>query len=251
MACLSRFAADAAVHHVIQPYFRAPHLLVGFPLRYVHRDWSPAMEALPEPEHRRQRAAVNPRFGTSLTDTLFMAGRDRRTFHRWDEAFLRPGPQQAGSWTYGDTSIARGMIVTPAALDSAPDELSLFALEGYWRGDRAKLRRLTLRQDGFVSVNGPLRGGELLTKTLRFQGDHLTLNLATSAAGGVRVEIQHPDGAPVEGFALSDCDEVIGDELDRIVTWQGNTDLSHLAGQPVRLRFELKDADLFAMRFAN
>ena len=41
----------------------------------------------------------------------------------------------------------------------------------------------------------------------------------------------------------------VGDELDRRVTWNGNADVSPLAGQPVRLRFELKDADLFAMRF--
>ena len=235
--------------NVVQPYFRAPNLLIGFPLRYTHREWSPAIEALPELEHRRQRAAINPRFGTSLTDSLFMASRDRRTFHRWDEAFLRPGPQQQGSWTYGDTSIAHGMLVTPSALEGAPDELSLFAAEGYWRGNSARLRRLTLRQDGFVSVTAPLRGGEVLTKPLRFEGDHLTLNVATSAAGSVCVEIQHPDGSAIDGFALEDCDEVIGDELDRTVSWRGNPDVSALAGKPVRLRFELNDSNIYAFAF--
>ena len=237
--------------NVIQPYFRAPELLVGFPLRYVHRDWSPALEALPEAGHRRQRAAVNARFGTSLTDSLFMAGSDRRTFHRWDEAFLRPGPQQQGSWTYGDTRIARGMLVTPSALDGAPDELSLFALEGCWRGNSARLRRLTLRQDGFVSIQAPLSGGELLTKPLRFTGNCLSINVATSVAGGIRVALHDASDQPIAGFGRDDCDVILGDELARIVTWNGNADVSALAGQAVRLRFELKDAAVFAMRFVQ
>jgi hypothetical protein len=35
-----------------------------------------------------------------------------------------------------------------------------------------------------------------------------------------------------------------------VVHWQGRSDLSALAGRPVRLRFVLKDADVFALRFA-
>ena len=33
----------------------------------------------------------HPRYGTVITDGLFMTSRDGRTFHRWDEAFIRPG----------------------------------------------------------------------------------------------------------------------------------------------------------------
>jgi hypothetical protein len=40
-----------------------------------------------------------------------------------------------------------------------------------------------------------------------------------------------------------------GDELDAAVSWKGG-ELATLAGQPVRLRFVLKDADLFALRSA-
>ena len=52
------------------------------------------------------------------------------------------------------------------------------------------LRRYTLRIDGFVSLHAPLVGGELVTKPLMFTGGRLLLNVSTSAAGAVRVEMQ-------------------------------------------------------------
>ena len=54
----------------------------------------------------------------------------------------------------------------------------------------------------------------------------------------------------VAGFGLADCPEIYGNEVERAVTWKGDGDLSRLAGQPVRLRIRLKDADLYALRFA-
>jgi len=51
------------------------------------------------------------------------------------------------------------------------------------------------------------------------------------------------------GFGIEDCDELFGDTLDRSVTWKGRNDVSALIGQPVRIRFVLRDADLFAFQF--
>ena len=67
----------------------------------------------------------------------------------------------------------------------------------------------------------------------------------------VRVELQQPDGTALPGFALADCHEVFGDTVDRVVTWKGGGDVGSLAGKPVRLRFELKDADLYSLQFAD
>jgi len=63
------------------------------------------------------------------------------------------------------------------------------------------------------------------------------------------VEIQSLDGQPLPGFALADCPEIYGDEIERSVAWKGGKDLGGLAGKPVRLRFAMKDADLFSIRF--
>jgi hypothetical protein len=111
------------------------------------------------------------------------------------------------------------------------------------------VERLLLRTDGFASVSVPWAGGEMVTKPVTFTGKSLEINYRTGAPGFVRVEIQDASGKPIPGFALADCPEVIGDEITRIVAWKQGTDISRLAGQPVRLRFVMKDADLFAMQF--
>ncbi|GDY10075.1 hypothetical protein LBMAG52_35610 [Planctomycetia bacterium] len=80
-------------------------------------------------------------------------------------------------------------------------------------------------------------------------GNTLNLNFATSAAGDIRVEIQDATGQPIPGFTLADCHELFGDTLARTVTWKHGQDVSRLAGQPIRLRFALRDADLFAFQF--
>lgn len=236
----------------VKPYPRAPHLLLGFPTRYLDRGWSESMRALPERTHREERAKATQRYGTALTDALFMAGRDGVTFKRWNEAFLRPGIERDGTWHYGQQYLAWGLVETRSPLAGAPDELSFYATENYWTGDSSQLRRYALRLDGFVSATAPATGGELLTRPLRFRGSRLSLNLSTAIAGGVRVEIQDAaTGRALPGFALDDCPQLFGDAIDREVTWTGGADLSSLAGKAVRLRFEMKDADLYAYRFES
>lgn len=235
----------------IKPYARAPHILLGFPTRYVDRGWSDSTRALPEREHRELRASANQRYGTAVTEALLMASRDGVRFRRWNEAFLRPGIEREGTWQYGQQHIAWQLVETRSSLPSAPNELSLYSTESYWTGNSSALRRYTLRMDGFVAIHAPLSGGELVTKSLTFTGGRLSLNFSTSAAGSVRVELQSADGQPIAGFSLEDCSEVFGDSLDRAVTWKSGGDVSRLAGQPVRLRFELKDADLYSFQFAT
>jgi len=233
----------------ILPYYRAPHILLGFPARYIERGWNDSMRALPELEHRKSRSARSDREGMALTDGLFMSSRDGQTFHRWSEAFLRPGLRGTDNWAYGDNYQTWGLVETKSAIADAPDEISLYATEGYWLGKANKLRRFTLRKDGFVSMHASLAGGEFTTKPITFQGGRLAVNFSTSAAGAIRVEIQDADGKPIEGFSLADSSEVFGDDLERTVTWKGGADVSKLAGRPVRLRFTLGDADLYAFQF--
>jgi hypothetical protein len=233
----------------IQPYYRAPHIFVGLPARYVERKWTPSMEGLPELEHRRLRSNANERFGTALSDAVFMSSRDGVTYRRWGEAFIRPGLRSDGNWTYGDNFLAWGMLETDSDQPGGGKELSFYNSEGYWRGESTTFRRHTLRIDGFVSLNAPLAGGELITKPLLFTGSRLSLNLSTSAAGNMHVEIQDGAGKPIPGFGLDECWEIIGDSLDYTARWKGGVDVSGLSGTPVRLRFVLRDADLYSFQF--
>jgi hypothetical protein len=235
----------------VKPYHRAPHIYIGFPTRYLERGWSDSMRALPEREHRGWRAKVSLRYGVALTEGLLMASRDGVMFKRWNEAFLRPGIEREGTWNYGHQYIAWHLVETKSSLDGAPDELSLYASESYWTGPSSAVRRYTLRLDGFVSANAPMSGGELITRTLTFSGKELLINFSTSAAGGIQVEIQDASGTPLPGFALDDCPPVFGDAIERKVTWKGGGDVGRVAGRAVRLRFVLRDVDLYAFQFAD
>lgn len=75
------------------------------------------------------------------------------------------------------------------------------------------------------------------------------MNFSTSAAGSIQVEIQDASGQSISGFALEDCPEIYGDRIRQVVAWKQGSDVSQLAGQPIRLRFVMKDADLYAIQF--
>ena len=105
--------------------------------------------------------------------------------------------------------------------------------------------------DGFVSVNAPYAGGEFVTRPLTFSGSELSINYATSAAGSVHVELQDAHGRPLDGFELGSSIKMFGDEIDRRVAWKDRPDLSSLADRPIRVRFVLKDADLYALQFSD
>lgn len=235
--------------NVIKSYYRAPDIFLGFPIRYVERGWSNSMKALPELEHRQLRATGEERFGTALSETLLMASRDGVHFKRWNEAFLRPGIERKGTWNYGHQYMAWQVVETKSALEGAPNELSFYTVESYWTDHSSELRRYTLRLDGFVSVNAPMKGGEIITKPLVFSGKQLKLNFSTSAAGDIRIELQDENGNPIPGYSLEDCEPIFGDTIDRQVFWKDGKDLAGLQGKNVKIKFVLRDADLYSFRF--
>ncbi|MGD9496318.1 MAG: hypothetical protein AB7Y46_08405 [Armatimonadota bacterium] len=221
--------ADVRREHMytngIMPYFRAPHIYLGLPARFV-----PA------------RTKIEGRKEPGVSDAVLMSSRDGRHFQRWEEGFIRPGldPQV---WTDRNNYPAWGMIET------APGEISLYWTEHY-RHPTMRLRRGTIRTDGFVSVHAGGEAGEMLTRPLVFSGERLVVNYATSAVGWLRFELCDEAGEPIEGFSLVDSEVLFGNELAHEVTWRGSTDVSALAGRPVRLRVQLQDADLYSIRFA-
>jgi hypothetical protein len=252
----------------VQPYYRAPHILMGFPTRYTDRGWSEPMMQLPELDERLARAKFSRRYGTALTEGLFMTSRNGLVFNRWKEAFLRPAQREKPTWVYGDNYIFLGMVETSSHLGNSPNDISMYASEGYWRGDSVSFRRYTLRIDGFVSLHAPFDGGELVTKPLIFDGGNLVINASTSAAGSIQVEVQDAKGNPVEGYSLADCPEIFCDDVRHVVRWKkaaparggsasggeggaprASGDVRPLAGKAIRLRFALKDADLYSFQF--
>ncbi|MBI2925837.1 MAG: hypothetical protein HYY24_09060 [Verrucomicrobia bacterium] len=217
------------------PYFRAPHLYVATPMRFV-----PGRQVLSEAQARALGVAKDY-FG-DCADAGFMTSRGGHRFDRtFMEGWIRPGTD-LGNWASRAGMTALGIVPT------GPAELSVYK-QAHYAQPSAHLVRYTLRTDGFASVHAPYAGGEMVTKPLRFAGKELMINFATSAAGSVRVEIQDEAGKAIAGFALADAREQVGDDIERVVSWKAGSDLSVCAGRVVRLRVVMKDADLYALRF--
>lgn len=217
------------------PYFRAPHLYVATPMRFI-----PGRKVLTA--EQAQRLGVDPSYASDVAEAVFMTTRGGDQYARtFMEAFIRPGVD-LGNWASRAGLTALGVVPTGEA------ELSLYK-QAHYAQPTCHLLRYTLRTDGFVSVNAPYRGGELRTRPLTFTGRELVINFSTGAAGGVRVEVQDLAGQAVEGLALDESMEQVGDELERVVRWRSGSDVGHLAGQPARLRFVMRDADLYSIRF--
>ncbi len=215
-----------------RPYFRAPHIYLAFPKRFVlWRTFHPDVSS------------------SGVSEGVFMSSRDGVHWdRRFMEAFVRPG-RDPKSWVHRTNMIAAGVLPT------ANDEISIYVARHY-TSPSAHLERMALRTDGFASASAGYGGGELLTKPLVFQGNNLVLNFATSAAGSIHLEIQDADGNPLPGFALEESPLIWGDEIEHTVRWErshsrATTDepLRRISGKPVRLRFVMKDADLFSLKF--
>lgn len=208
--------AEHLYTNAILPYFRAPHLFLGFPTRYYPN--------------------------TQQVDPVFMTSRDGVLFRRWSEALI---PITAPKDRDGNRSnyMTWGLLQLPGQ----DRELSVYATEAYYKGPASRVRRFVFRTDGFVSLRASGEA-EVLTKPLTFEGSTLSMNLVSR--GGVRVEIQDAGGQPLSGFALDDCRPITGDFIEHAVQWKSNADLAQFAGRPVRLRIVMNDADLFSLRFA-
>ena len=238
----------------ISPYPRAPHLLMGFPMRYIDngRVWDMSILNRPNVEERASWCHRYLRHGTTSTDSLFMVSRDGVHFTRYPEAFVRPGPETTNAWAYGDAELAYGWVVTPSTLGhGAPDELSFYVNSGYRTSGCVEIRRCTLRLDGFVSLHAGAETARIVTRPLIFEGGNLMINVSTSAWGRFAVGILDEAGSPIPGYELENCYGGSADSVDLTVRWRkAGGDLRPLAGRPVRLAVTLLDGDLYALRFA-
>ena len=109
--------------------------------------------------------------------------------------------------------------------------------------------RTVQRLDGFVSVDAGHRGGEFTTPPLVFAGERLRLNAACQGLGEIWVEIRDAAGVPIPGFTRADAVSIDRNGTAQEVWWKGGPDVSSLAGRPVRLRFAMRSAKLFAFGF--
>ncbi|MBE7538330.1 MAG: hypothetical protein HS122_07950 [Opitutaceae bacterium] len=116
--------------------------------------------------------------------------------------------------------------------------------------------RAVQRLDGFVAAESAYdRLATLTTKPFRFQGNRLVLNIDTGAMGYAQIGIVGEDGSPIPGFEWQNCVYINGDFIAKTVEWltgsghPAHTDVSALAGRPVRLVMKMRGTSLYAFQF--
>jgi len=183
--------------------------------------------------------------GPDTMETQLATSRD--TIHwerRWRTPFIPVGP--AGSFDCG-------MILAAHPIVSG-DEIRI-----YYGGfnvlhstpqpsERAAIGLARVRLDGFVSVDGGSGSGSLTTKAFQFKGTRLEVN-ADASRGQVTVEVLDEGQRPLSGFGHAQCAPIRGDSLRYEVRWGRDGQLAALQGRPIRLRFCLRDASLYAFQF--
>jgi hypothetical protein len=221
----------------ITSYERAPHILIGLATELTNI------------------------FSVDQVHPILMVSRDGgSTFRRYGDELI---PNEAPQERDGNRSnyMAHGIV------RGNEREYFVYATEGYgyeetdglagWKkqpsSNSIRLRRFVYRVDGFVSARAGLVGGAVVTKPFTFRGDKLVLNYIAwpIRPGEVRVEMQDVNGQPLKGLSLADCAPLRGDAIAQPVVWQSGASPRAHVGQPVRLRFALRHADLFSFQFVG
>ncbi|GAA5219687.1 hypothetical protein GCM10025777_03170 [Membranihabitans marinus] len=117
-------------------------------------------------------------------------------------------------------------------------------------GKKAAIGRAVLRLDGWVSADASYENtGEIITKPIQFSGTELKINANTGAGGSIRLAILDEEGQVIEGFDIEDCHYIIGNSTQHKVEWDKHPKLLALKGQTIRLKFVLRDCELYSFQF--
>ena len=216
-------------------YFRAPHIYIATPARFME-----GRRVLTD--EQAKDAGIDKDYIYDCSDVVLLTSRGGNRYDQtFLETFIRPGIGYS-NWT------SRNNFAVCNIVPTGETEMSIYVNANY-ATPNCEIRRYTLRLDGFASLHAPYKGGTFVSKPLTFSGKKLSLNFSTSAAGGLKVQLEQVDGTPYPGFALDDCVEIIGDEIARNVLWKNGSDVSALAGKIVRIRIVMKDAELYSLKF--
>jgi hypothetical protein len=162
---------------------------------------------------------------------------------------------KAGSFDSGSLYMGQGMIRVGEELwmyySGSPLKHAEVELENISPSTQRKFSRVVTKLDRFVAVEAGQKEGSFTTPVVTFSGNILKLNVRAQEGGFVRVGLLDENGKPLPGRSVDECKPITGDHLDQLVTWdpKGYSDVTHFAGRPIRLHFEMQNAKLYTFRF--
>lgn len=215
-----------------QPYFRAPQIIISMPFRF-----SPNSKVLSD--SAMDKMGIDKTMWKGVSDAVLLTSRGGNVYERkFMESFVRPGANQQ-NWAARSTIPALGVIPT------GKNEMSFFVTRAYGTKD-VFLERMVSRTDGFASLHADYEEGYLLTKPVTLKGESFLLNYSTSSIGYVKVILLDESGAEIPGFGEADAPAICGDLVDASITWKSGKRISSLQNKTVRIKFILRDADIYS-----
>jgi hypothetical protein len=176
-------------------------------------------------------------------------GFSRDGFH-WDRPDREPFmavSEKRGDWNWGNVqSTAPCFLVVGDELRFYVSGRAGMTAAGSQTLDAGASTGLaTLRRDGFASMDAGEEGGVLITRPLRFSGKRLFVNV-DAPGGELRAEVLDEAERVIAPFDRERCRPIRAGATKQQVIWEGDNDLSALAGRAVRLRFHLSRGRLYA-----
>ena len=216
-----------------QPYYRAPQILISMPFRF-----SSHSKVLSDYELEKNN--IHKTMWDGVSDGVLLTSRGGNTYQRkFMESFIRPGADQQ-NWAARSNTPAMGVIPTNE------NEMSFFVTRAYGTPN-CFLERMTMRVDGFASLHAGYNEGYVITKPVILIGKSFQLNFATSSIGYVQVVLIDQDGKEIPGFGLADAEKIQGDKVDEHIKWTSNKSIKELSGKTVRIKFIIRDADVYSV----
>lgn len=151
-----------------------------------------------------------------------------------------------GAWNWGNMQSAGGVpLIVGDSLYfyCSGRRLNKIMWDSYTSTGLAKLRR-----DGFVSMKAGKEEGTLLTEPVVFDGKYLFVNADVAGdKSSLYVELIDERGCPVEGFTKNDCNGLKRIDATKVqITWRNNYSVSSVSNKPIRIKFYLRDGDLYS-----
>lgn len=145
-----------------------------------------------------------------------------------------------------------GMVLSPTRWIEVGDEW-WFYYSG-WDGphnvkDVPRLGNIGLakaRKEGLISMRGPVDGGVICTRRIRWPGGKLMVNV-DARKGEFSVRVVDDMRKVIPGFGYDDFGSFKGNDVRHEVKWKGGK-MESLKGRVIRVEFFLKDADLYTFR---
>jgi len=169
--------------------------------------------------------------------------RDGFHWHRPDINRFFPVDETKGAWNFGNIQSVCGAPIIVA--DSLYFYMSGRKQNTVFWDSFSSTGLATLRRDGFASLDAGNNEGTLLTRKIVFDGAYLFVN-ADASRGQISAEVIDENGKTIAGFSKDQCLPVTVNGTKLAIEWKNKKSLKNISGKPIRIKFYLKNTDLYS-----